>query len=78
MNLKIKNRRFGSDCTPLCLAMYMDVHKEGTGHLSPFFGGEERVNKLQRYLTNFLLGQHHPIGICECLDARVLFIFLRS
>ena len=57
---------------------YVDVHKEGTGHLSPFFGGEERGNKLQRYLTNFLLGQHHPIGICECLDARVLFIFLRS
>lgn len=27
-------------CTPLCLAMYMDVHKEGTGHLSP--GGRER------------------------------------
>lgn len=28
--------------TPLCLAMYMDVHKKGTGHLSPFFGGRER------------------------------------
>ena len=41
--------------------MYMDVHKEGTS-LSFFFGGEERGNKLQRYLTNFLLGQHHPIG----------------
>jgi len=77
--MNLKNRRFWPDCTPLCLAMYMDAHKEGTGHLSPFFfGGEERGNKLQRHLTNFLLGQHHPIGICECLDARVLFIFLRS
>jgi hypothetical protein len=41
--------------------MYMDVHKEGTGHLS-FFWGEERGNKLQRHLTNFLLEQHHPIA----------------
>ena len=39
----------------------MDVHKEGTGHLSPFFLGG-RGNKLQRHLTNFLLGQHHPIA----------------
>lgn len=36
-----------------------------------FFGGEERGNKLQRHLTNFLLGQHHPIGAsvlfgCTC------------
>ena len=35
--------------------MHMDVHKEGTGHLS-FFGGE-RGKKLQRHLTNFLLNQ---------------------
>lgn len=53
----------------------MNVHKERTGHLSPFsffcFWGEERGKKLQRHLTNFLLGQHHPIGICECLDALV-------
>lgn len=61
--MNFKNRRFLPDCTPLCLAMYMDVHKEGTGHLSPFFlGGGERGNKLQRHLTNFLLGQHHPIA----------------
>uniref|UniRef100_A0A2N9FRH9 Reverse transcriptase Ty1/copia-type domain-containing protein n=1 Tax=Fagus sylvatica TaxID=28930 RepID=A0A2N9FRH9_FAGSY len=52
--------------------------KKGRGISLLFFGGEERGNKLQRYLTNFLLGQHHPIGICECLDARVLFIFLRT
>ena len=38
--MNLKNRRFLPDCTPLCLAMYMDVHKEGTGHLSP--GGRER------------------------------------
>ena len=77
--MNLKNRGFLPDCTPLCLAMYMDVHKEGTGHLSPFFwGGEERGNKQQRHLTNFLLRQYHPIGIFECLDARVLFIFLRS
>ena len=73
--MNLKNRGFLPDCTPLCLAMYMDVHKEGTGHLSPFFGGEERGKKLQRHLTNFLLGQHYRR---ECLDARVLFIFLRS
>lgn len=24
---------------------YVDVHKEGTGHLSPFFGGRERVRR---------------------------------
>lgn len=42
--------------------MYMDVHKEGTGHLSPFFWGEERGKKLQRHLTKFLLGQHLYIG----------------
>ena len=57
---------------------YVDVHKEGTGHLSPFFyfiGGKERGNKLQRHLTNFLLGSSYRR---ECLDARVLFIFLRS
>lgn len=76
--MTLKNHMFGLDCTPLCLAMSMDVHKEGTRHLFPFFGGEERVNKLQRYLINFLLGQHHPISICECLDAHVLFIFLYS
>lgn len=56
--------------------MYMNVHKERTSFFC--FGGEERGKKLQRHLTNLLLGQHHPIGICECLDARVLFIFLRS
>lgn len=54
--MNLKNRRFGPDFTLFFLAMYMDVHKEGTGHLSPFFGGEERGNKLQRHLTNFLLG----------------------
>jgi len=57
--MNLKNRGFLPDCTPLCLAMYMDVHKEGTGHLSPFFGGEERGKKLQRHLTNFLLGQYY-------------------
>lgn len=50
-----------------------DVHKEGTGHLSPFFGGAERGNKLQRHLTNFLLGPSY--SICECLDALVLFSY---
>lgn len=54
--------------------MYMDVHKEGTGHLYPFLG-EERGKKLQRHLTNFLLEQYYRL---ECLDARLLFIFLRS
>lgn len=38
--------------------MYMDVHKEGTGHLYPFLG-EERGKKLQRHLTNFLLEQYY-------------------
>jgi hypothetical protein len=54
--------------------VYMDVHKEGTGHLYPFLG-EERGKKLQRHLTNFLLEQYYRL---ECLDARLLFIFLRS
>lgn len=56
--MNLKNRRFLPDCTPLCLAMYMDVHKEGTGHLYPFLG-EERGKKLQRHLTNFLLEQYY-------------------
>jgi hypothetical protein len=30
-----------------------------------FLGGEERGNKLQRHLTNFLLGQHHPIAFAS-------------
>lgn len=54
---------------------YVDVHKEGTGHLSPFFGGRSFIPSS---LTNFLLGQYCTIGIFESLDARVLFIFLRS
>ncbi len=58
----------------------MCIKKKGRGtSLSLFFWGggrEERGKKLQRHLTNFLLGQHHPIGICECLDARVLFIHI--
>lgn len=56
--MNLKNRIFLPDCTPLCLAMYMDVHKEGTGHLYPFLG-EERGKKLQRHLTNFLLEQYY-------------------
>lgn len=76
--MNLKNRRFGPDCTPLFMDMYMNVHKERTGHLSPFFVLGEKREGRRRHLMNFLLGQHHPIGICECLDARVLFIFLRS
>ena len=55
--------------------MYMDVHKEGTGHLSPFLG-EERGKKLKLASRTSYWGS--TIGIFECLDARVLFIFLRS
>ncbi len=75
--MNLKNRRFGPDCTPLCLAMYMDVHKEGTGHLSPFFGGGKRegISCSGTSRTSYWV---HPIGIFECLDARVLFIFLRN
>lgn len=62
-------------CVWLCQWMCI---KKGRDIFFLFFGGEERVNKLQRYLINFLLGQHHPISICECLDAHVLFIFLYS
>lgn len=52
----------------------MCIKKVACFLLFDFFGGGERGKKLQRHLTNFLLGQHHLIGICECLDARVLFI----
>lgn len=65
--MNFKNRRFLPDCTPLCLAMYMDVHKikKGRDISLHFFGGEERGNKLQRHFTNFLLGQHHPIAFAS-------------
>lgn len=75
--MNLKNRRFGPDCTPLCLAMYMDVHKEGTGHLSPFFGGRER-EEASFHPASRTSYWGSTIGIFECLDARVLFIFLRS
>lgn len=45
---------------------YVDVHKEGTGHLSPFFGGRSFIPSS---LTNFLLGQyyrHFRVFGCTC------------
>lgn len=50
---------------------YVDVHKEGTGHLS--LGEEASFHPASR--TSYW---GSTIGIFECLDARVLFIFLRS
>lgn len=50
---------------------YIDVHKEGTGHLSPFFGWGKREGSLLvlSSLTNFLLGQyyrHFRVFGCTC------------
>lgn len=53
---------------------YVDVHKEGTS-LSFFGGKREGRSFIPSSLTNFLLGQYYRL---ECLDARVLFIFLCS
>lgn len=53
--------------------MYMDVHKEGT---SLSLDGEEAAAAPHELLTG--AAPSYSIGIFECLDARVLFIFLRS
>lgn len=78
--MNLKNRRFLPDCTPLCLAMYMDVHKIKKGRdISFLFGGgrerEEAAAAPHELLTGAAPSYRH---FCECLDARVLFIFLRS
>ena len=66
--MNLKNHREWPDCTPLCLAMYMDVHKEGTGHLSPFGGKREGRSSSGTSRTSYW---GSTIGICECLDALV-------
>lgn len=50
---------------------YVDVHKEGTGHPSPFLGGRERevAQLVPSSLTNLLLGQyyrHFRVFGCTC------------
>lgn len=47
----LKNRRFWPDCTPLCLAMYMDVHKEVTVPLIYLFRSTEE-NEYQSLSLN--------------------------